>query len=104
IIKSTVINEKVNDKNNKTNLNRINFAHQQQYLYGQNVIRVEGTVTDDIGLPLPGVNVVVRGTTTGTQTDFDGNYSILINAGDVLVFSYVGFGSQEIIPRESILD
>lgn len=104
IIKSTVINEKINDKNNKINLNRINFAHQQQYLYGQNVIRVEGTVTDDIGLPLPGVNVVVRGTTTGTQTDFDGNYSILINAGDVLVFSYVGFGSQEIIPRESILD
>ena len=57
---------------------------------------VSGKVTDDSGEGLPGVNVVIRGTTTGVTTDIDGNYSIAVNEGDVLVFSYVGFNSQEI--------
>ncbi len=104
IIKNAIITEKVDDKSNRINLNRINIAHQQQYIYGQSVIRVEGTVTDDIGLPLPGVNIIVRGTTKGTQTDFDGNYSILINAGEILVFSYVGFATQEVVPRTDLLN
>ncbi|MEM1001965.1 MAG: SusC/RagA family TonB-linked outer membrane protein, partial [Bacteroidota bacterium] len=57
---------------------------------------VTGTVTSSAdGLPLPGVNVIVKGTSTGTQTDFDGNYSIKANEGAVLVFSYVGFLTQE---------
>ncbi|MDZ4147509.1 MAG: SusC/RagA family TonB-linked outer membrane protein [Flavobacteriaceae bacterium] len=51
---------------------------------------VSGTVTESSGQPLPGASVVVRGTTKGTQTDFDGKYSIKANVGDVLVFSYVG--------------
>ncbi|MGB5699745.1 carboxypeptidase-like regulatory domain-containing protein, partial [Muriicola sp.] len=51
---------------------------------------VSGTVTDQDGLPLPGVNIVVQGTTTGTQTDFDGNYSIRGSAGQTLLFSYIG--------------
>ncbi|MGB3608292.1 SusC/RagA family TonB-linked outer membrane protein, partial [Psychroserpens sp.] len=51
---------------------------------------ISGTVSDASGLPLPGVNIVVQGTTNGTQTDFDGNFSINAKAGDVLVFSYVG--------------
>ncbi|PIB28209.1 SusC/RagA family TonB-linked outer membrane protein [Maribacter sp. 4G9] len=51
---------------------------------------VSGTVTDQDGLPLPGVNIVVQGTTTGTQTDFDGNYSILASQGQTLVFTYIG--------------
>jgi len=104
IIRNAIITEKYDDKSNRTNLNQINLAHQQQYFYGQSVIRVEGTVTDDTGLPLPGVNIVVRGTTKGTQTDFDGNYSILINAGEILVFSYVGFGTQEVMPRSDFLN
>ena len=58
---------------------------------------VKGTVSEeDSGLPLPGVNVLVKGTSTGTTTDFDGNYQISANIGDVLVFSYVGFSTQEI--------
>lgn len=104
IIRNAIITKETDEKSNRSDLNRINIAHHQQYFYGESVIRVEGNVTDDMGLPLPGVNIMVRGTTTGTQTDFDGNYSILINAGDVLVFNYVGFGSQEIIPRENQLD
>jgi len=51
---------------------------------------VSGTVTDQDGLPLPGVNIVVEGTTTGTQTDFDGNYSIRGSVGQSLLFSYIG--------------
>lgn len=55
---------------------------------------VTGTVNDDAGLPLPGANVIVKGTSNGTQTDFDGNYSINVNQGQTLVFSYVGFSDQ----------
>ncbi|WP_034257784.1 carboxypeptidase-like regulatory domain-containing protein [Altibacter lentus] len=58
-------------------------------------ITVSGTVTDDVGLPLPGVNIIEKGTTNGSQTDFDGNYSITTSVGSTLVFSYVGFESQE---------
>jgi len=50
---------------------------------------VSGVVSDDSG-PLPGVSVIIKGTTTGTETDFDGKYSIQANEGDVLQFSYVG--------------
>lgn len=56
---------------------------------------ITGTVTDNNDLPLPGVNVVIKNTSTGTQTDFDGNYSIQAQSGDVLVFSYVGLKTVE---------
>src|SRR5690606_28080498 len=51
---------------------------------------ITGNVTDASGLPLPGVNIVVEGTTTGTQTDFDGNYVISASQGQVLIFTYIG--------------
>ena len=51
---------------------------------------ITGTVTDQDGLPLPGVNIVVEGTTNGTQTDFDGNYAINGSEGQSLLFSYIG--------------
>ena len=51
---------------------------------------VTGTVTDQENFPLPGVNILVKGTTTGTQSDFDGNYAIQVSEGQVLVFSYLG--------------
>ena len=55
---------------------------------------ISGTVTDQDGLPLPGVNIVVEGTTNGTQTDFDGNYSLSASAGQVIIFTYVGQKDQ----------
>src|SRR5690554_4672139 len=58
---------------------------------------ISGTVSDDTGLPLPGVNIIIEGTTTGTQSDFDGNYTIDASVGQTLVFSYVGFATQEIV-------
>lgn len=56
---------------------------------------ITGTVLDDNGMPLPGVNILVKGSSAGTQTDFDGNYSIVATSGEILVYSYVGFTSQE---------
>ncbi len=57
---------------------------------------VTGTVTDDSSQPLPGVSIIIKGTSTGTTSDFDGKYSISASNGDVLVFSYVGFDTQEV--------
>ncbi len=47
------------------------------------------------GLPLPGVTIMVKGTSNGVQTDLDGNYSVQVNTGDVLVFSFVGLKTVE---------
>lgn len=60
---------------------------------------VSGTVRDDAGEPLPGVNILEKGTTNGTVTDFDGNYAIEVATGAVLVFSYIGFNTQEVKTR-----
>jgi TonB-linked SusC/RagA family outer membrane protein len=57
---------------------------------------ISGTVTDNTGLPLPGVNIIVKGTTNGTQSDFDGNYSVQAAVGQTLSYSYVGFKPTEI--------
>ena len=55
-----------------------------------------GTVSDANGISLPGVNISVQNTTRGTQTDFDGKYTIQVDQGETLVFSYVGFQLQEV--------
>ena len=67
---------------------------------------VSGTVTDaDDGSGIPGVNVLIKGTTEGTITDFDGNYSLTVPEGAVLVFSFVGYVSQEVeISAQSTVD
>jgi len=57
-------------------------------------IIVKGTVSSD-EMPLPGAAVVVKGTTHGTQTDFEGNYTLTAKEGDILVFSFVGYTTQE---------
>ena len=64
------------------------FVHAQEKT-------VTGTVTDQDGVPLPGVNIIVKGTATGTQSDFDGQYQIEASTGDVLVFSYLGQKTEE---------
>src|SRR5690606_29534993 len=58
---------------------------------------VKGVVTSDAGELLPGVSVILKGTTTGVTSDFDGNYSIAVpNSSSVLVFSYLGMKTREI--------
>ena len=59
-------------------------------------IQVTGTVLDETNLPLPGANILVKGTTTGTVTDMDGKFSINVNGSEaILVISYLGYVSQE---------
>ncbi|WP_234408486.1 carboxypeptidase-like regulatory domain-containing protein [Marinilabilia salmonicolor] len=60
-------------------------------------VKVTGTVTDPAGGPLPGVNIIVQGTVTGTITNVDGVYSIEVPADANLVFNFIGFQS-EVIP------
>jgi len=61
---------------------------------------INGDLVDDGG-SLPGVSVVVKGTTRGTETDFDGKFSVRVRLGDVLVFSYIGYVSVERIVGEN---
>jgi iron complex outermembrane receptor protein len=57
---------------------------------------VNGNVTDESNDALPGVSVLVEGTTNGTQTDFEGNYLLNVSQGDVVVYSFVGFEDKEV--------
>ena len=67
---------------------------------------VTGTVTDKANaMPLPGVNVIIKGTSRGASTDFDGNYSLEVTDGETIVISYLGYTSQEIVFNgQSIID
>lgn len=76
-------NKKVVLLNNKSN------ATQQEK-------KITGTITDEKGETIIGANVVVKGTTNGTVTDFDGNFSLLANAGSTLQISYIGYYMKEI--------
>jgi TonB-linked SusC/RagA family outer membrane protein len=72
------------------------------------IISVSGTVTDEEGQTMPGVNVVVKGTTTGTVTDTDGKFTLNISdehANGILTFSFIGYTSQEVpISGRSTID
>lgn len=73
-----------------------------QLTYAQDRV-VSGVVSDNAGLPLPGVNVLVKGTQTGVQTDMDGKFSIKANENQVLVFTYLGMKTQEVPARNTRL-
>ncbi len=78
----------------------LNAKEVKNRAYGNGDIIVQnsitGTVTDETGAPLPGASIVVKGTTNGTQTDFDGNFSIDADSDATLVVSYIGYTTQEI--------
>lgn len=77
---------------------------------------VSGKVVDETNLGLPGVNVIIKGTATGTATDLDGNYNLSVPTGQTIIFSFTGYTDQEItisnsgtinielVPNENILD
>lgn len=65
-----------------------------QITYGQEKKVITGVVSDQSG-PLPGVTVLIRGTTRGTETDFDGNYTVKAKLNDILVYSFVGMETAE---------
>ncbi|MDE3742788.1 SusC/RagA family TonB-linked outer membrane protein [Maribacter polysaccharolyticus] len=78
----------------------IGYAHVS---WSQSI--VTGTVTDNQDIPLPGVNVIIKGTSNGTATDFDGNFQVNVDQGDVLMFSYLGYQTQEVVYKgQSTID
>lgn len=68
---------------------------ERQTIQSYNIGNISGTILDSSGIPLPGVNVMVKGTTIGTQTNFDGNYSINAVEGADLVFNFIGMRTLE---------
>lgn len=63
-------------------------------------VQITGTITDEANLPLPGVSIVIQGSSVGATSDFDGNYTIEASAGDVLVYSYLGYKTIEMTVGE----
>jgi iron complex outermembrane receptor protein len=74
------------------------FTHARTHLMvQQSTVLVTGKVTDDTGSPLPGVNILEKGTNNGTITDSDGNYQMTVTSQEsVLIFSFVGTATQEV--------
>ncbi|MEQ8217817.1 MAG: TonB-dependent receptor [Arenibacter sp.] len=66
--------------------------------------QVSGSVLDEEGTPLPGASIVIKGTTTGTTTDFDGNFTIEASMGDILVVSYIGFETLQLTVNNTVMD
>lgn len=71
-------------------------------LFAQQTFNVSGTVQDVSGVPIPGANILVVTTTRGTQTDFDGNFNLLVSEGEMLQISYIGFATQTIIVTDQV--
>lgn len=79
----------------KSKLFLIAFILISSFCYAQNV-EISGTVNEAAtGMPIPGANVVVKNSATGTMTDIDGKYSISVPSGSILVYSFIGFNSVE---------
>lgn len=63
-------------------------------------LRIEGRVTDEVGEPLPGVTILIKGISYGTWTDRDGRFAILVSSNATLVFSFDGYETKEIKIKE----
>lgn len=78
------------------------FLLSSTLAFAQN--KVTGTVTDKTGAPLPGVNVLEKGTTNGSITDANGKYSLNVGKGKTLMFSYIGFTTREVVVNQNVID
>lgn len=79
------------------NYERYTVLNRSAFLNSNYTGAVRGIIVDDEGAPLPGVNVIIKGTTVGTTTDANGNYSLTLPGNDAtLVFSFIGYVTQEI--------
>ena len=94
---STLLNQSLNSKKVKFEVSNddMTIIIKNKIIEDQQ-LQVTGKVTDDTGAPLPGVNIIIKGTSTGVTSDFDGKYVIGVKNGDVLVFSYIGMVGMEI--------
>jgi len=117
-VKITLSTSDPNTNNLKPELNTkyLNFINRysnyksnratKKYSYKFNpfVKTVSGIVVDQSGVPLPGVNVIVKGTANGTQTDFDGKYKLLVTNGNELTYSYIGLLSETLPIHSTIMN
>ncbi|GAA3640275.1 mucoidy inhibitor MuiA family protein [Flavivirga jejuensis] len=103
-IKPDVNPKYLNFINRYSNYNSTNATKNYNYKYNPFIKTVSGIVTDETGLPLPGVNVIVKGTTNGVATGFDGKYSINTNGGKELVLSYIGYITETLPIHSSIMN
>jgi len=88
IVEKQIVVKKIENKNSKSSKQENSQVQEKT---------VSGIVSDNNGQPLPGANILIKGTTKGVQTDFDGNYEINLPDGEqTLVFSYLGFKTQEV--------
>lgn len=84
--------------NLKTKLTLIITLLVSVTIFAQERFTINGTVVSVVdNMPLPGVNIIILGTTSGATTDFDGNYQIEVKSGDVLQFSFLGYVTQTVI-------
>lgn len=74
-----------------------------QFIFAQ-VTTVSGTVTDQNGQPLPSVSILEKGSTNGTESDFDGNFRISVKQGTTLIFSYISMKTQEVVVNSTTLN
>ncbi|CAH8286913.1 TonB-linked SusC/RagA family outer membrane protein [Mariniflexile fucanivorans] len=79
------------------------FTATCSVMFSQNII-ISGTVTDASSMPLPGVNIQVKNSKSGTSTDFDGNYKISAKKKDILIFSFLGFNTKEVVVNGASLN
>lgn len=98
LLKNTTFNKEQNQTTNQTHLTMKKialflFLLNTMFLFAQK--EISGVVKDKSGAPLPGVNILEKGTNNGVSTDFEGGYIIKVKEGAVLIFSYVGYSSVE---------
>ncbi len=75
-----------------------------EYKHNPFVNQISGTITDSSGLPLPGATIILKGTSIGTTTDFDGNYSLRAKGAKELEVSYIGYTSETIPIHSSVIN
>ncbi len=86
---------------NRLRINRVVTSYDSKIKKGY----VTGTVSDENGLPLPSVNVIVKGNTEGTTTNFDGNYIINAKSGNILTYNYVGYATiQKTVGSDNVIN
>jgi len=100
---SKLLNQSLNDNNLNFELsdNNLIIINRKVVLNNEKEklqqAEISGVVKDSEGQLLPGVSIIIKGTTNGTETDFDGNFSLLVKEGDILVLSSIGYTSKEVV-------
>lgn len=103
-IKPDVDTKYLNFVSRYSNYKPENATKKYQYKFNPFIKTISGIITDASGVPLPGANVIVKGTTNGAVTDFDGKFTLQTNSGEVLEVSYVGFVPATIPIHSSVIN